>query len=92
MASPTLALLPRGGSSKNKREKKVGGNNQLLASAPTTAAATTVGNEVHGVTSAPAKHPAVMTAVPVARCTTPCATALESAEKSRSSWNSIASS
>jgi hypothetical protein len=92
MASPTLALLPRGGNSKNNREKKVGGNNQLLASAPTAAAATAVGDEVHRVTSAPTKHPAVMMVVPVARCTTPCATALESAEKSRSSWNGTASS
>jgi hypothetical protein len=48
--------------------------------------------EAHRVTSAPAKHPVVMMAVPVRPCTTPCTTVLESAGKSRSSQNSTMTS
>jgi hypothetical protein len=76
---------------KNNKKKKAGGGNQPLAGAPTAiaaAAASGLGLMAHEVTSAPVKCSAAMMVAHDARCITPCATAQESAESSRSSRNS----
>jgi hypothetical protein len=93
MASPTPALLPRGVVARTTTRRRLAAIiSRWPVSLPLRLLQRRVGVEAHGVTSSPAKHPAVMTVVPIARCTTPCATAPESAKKSRGSWNSTASS